>query len=410
MALEHPTLDFLPAWPPLWPSAVAFGALAFLSLALGEAAARWLRVPRLIGYLAAGALFGAGGQLLAELRIEGLPQRSLELALDFATAFALFDLGQRVSFGWLRRNPALLATSAAEAAATFLAVFGALRLLADTAPLPAALLATIAIASSPAVALAVTREARAQGQVTERSLLLVALNCTYAVVLSTLLLGWVQVEARGGLDLYVLHPLYLTAGSLALAACGAGLLRLALAGVGRDRAAQVMTMLALVAMVFGVAAALRLSHLLALLACGALARLFDPKRRIASTEFGVMAAFILMLFFALSGAVADFAAPSLAWRAGIVLLAARTLGKVAAVGALGRFGGVSLRQGVWTGAALLPMSTLTILLAQQVAQVDARLGAPVVSVIVFSAVLMQVGGALLLAFVIRRSGEARAAS
>jgi len=407
--MQHLKMDFLPAWPPLWPSAVAFGALAFLSLALGEAAARWLRLPRLLGYLAAGGLFGAGGQLFAELRIEGLPQRSLEFALDFATAFVLFDLGQRVSFGWLRRNPALLATSVAEAAATFLAVFGALRLLAGTAPLPAALLGTIAIASSPGVALAVTREVRAQGQVTERSLLLVALNCTYAVVLSTLLLGWVQVEARGGLDLYVLHPLYLTIGSLLLAACGAALLRLALAGVGHDRAAQVMTMLALVAIVFGVATALRLSQLLALLACGALARLFDRRRRLVSTEFGVMAAFILMLYFALSGAVADFAAPVLDWRAGLVLLAARALGKTGAVGVLGRFSGVNWRQGVWTGAALLPMSTVAILLARQVAQVDARLGAPVMAVVVFCAVVMQVGGALLLAFVLRRSGEARAA-
>ena len=34
------------------------------------------------------------------------------------------------------------------------------------------------------------REARAQGQVTERALLLTALNCIAAVVVSTLLLAW----------------------------------------------------------------------------------------------------------------------------------------------------------------------------------------------------------------------------
>ena len=383
-------------------------AIGIFAVAAIGRAARWLRVPRLLGYLAAGAAFGAGGQVFAELRIEGPPRRSLELVLDFATAFVLFDLGQRVSFGWLRRNPALLLASLSEAAATFLAVFGAMHL-AGFAPLPAALLGAIAIATSPAIVLAVTRELRAQGQVTERALLLCALNCTYAVVLSTLLLAWVHVESRGALDLYVLHPLYLMVGSLALAALGAWLLRVALASVGRDRGAQVMTMLALVAIIFGTATALRLSQLLALLACGALARIFDRGRRLASTEFGVMASFVLVMYFALSGATADFWAPALAWRAGLLLIGARLLGKVGAVGALARLSGATWRQGLWTGAALLPMSTLSILLARQVAAVDARLGEPVMAVMVFCAIAMQVAGPLVLALALRRSDEERAA-
>ena len=52
-------LSFLPDWPPVWPAAVAVAVLALFAAAAGEAAARWLRVPRLLGYLAAGAVFGA---------------------------------------------------------------------------------------------------------------------------------------------------------------------------------------------------------------------------------------------------------------------------------------------------------------------------------------------------------------
>jgi Kef-type K+ transport system membrane component KefB len=398
---------FLPAWPPVWPSTVALGALAFLSLALGEVAARLLRLPRLLGYLAAGAVFGAGGQVLEGLQIEGPPRRTLDLALDFATAFVLFDLGHRVSFGWLRRNPALLAASLAESAATFAAVFLALRAF-DIDPLPSALIAAISLATSPAVVLSITRELRTQGQVTERTLLLTALNCIYAIVLSTLLLGWAHLERRGTLDAYLLQPLYLVIGSAALAAVAARLLVAVLpTAIGRDRGAQIMTMLALVAAVFGIAQALRLSQLLALLACGAFVHMFDRRRRLAGTEFGVLSAFVQVLFFALSAATADFSAPAFAWGPALALIAVRLVCKIGAVAALAPFSGVGWRQGVWNGVALTPMSTLALLLARQVGDVYPRLGGLMLSVLVVAVVVLQVGGALALAHVMRASGEAQ---
>ncbi len=66
-------LSFFPAWPPTWPTAMAVAVLALFAAAGGEVAARWLRLPRLLGYLAAGALFGAGGYVLQLLKIEELP-------------------------------------------------------------------------------------------------------------------------------------------------------------------------------------------------------------------------------------------------------------------------------------------------------------------------------------------------
>ncbi|MGH6610368.1 MAG: cation:proton antiporter, partial [Burkholderiaceae bacterium] len=267
-------LSYLPDWPLDWPTAIPVAILALFAAAAGEAASRWLRVPRLLGYLAAGALFGAGGYILELLKIEELPIRTLEFSMNFAAAVILFDVGQRVSFGWVRRNPALLGASIAESALTFIAVYFVLQIF-DIAPLAAALIAAISMSTSPAVVLAVTREMRAQGQVTERTLLLTALNSIYAVVLSTLLLTWARVQTRGVLDDYLLHPAYLIVGSVALAAVGGRLFLLVVGFVGRDRAAQIMVMLAVVWIVFASAVALKLSPLLALLACGAFVRTFD---------------------------------------------------------------------------------------------------------------------------------------
>jgi Kef-type K+ transport system membrane component KefB len=380
--------------------------LALLAAAFGEVAARWLRAPRLLGYLAAGACFGAGGYLLQALNMEQLPIGTLRFSLEFAAAIISFDLGQRVSFGWLRRNPALLGASLLESGLTFAVVLAVLRWL-DVAPLAAALIATVSMSTSPAVVLAVTREARSQGQVTERVLLLTALNSIYAVVLSTLLLAWARVETRGLLDDYLLHPLYLIAGSLALAALGARVLLLVAGFVGRDRAAQLTLMLAVVWIVFASALALRLSPLLASLACGAFVRTFDRGRRFAGGDFGLVSALALMLFFALSAATVDLGVLLSAGLPALALVLARTACKVTAAGLVAPLTGIVWRKGLLIGLGLLPMSAIALMLTQQVTQVDPQLGAQAGGVLLASVIIFQIVGALTLVYSLRASGEAK---
>jgi Kef-type K+ transport system membrane component KefB len=381
-------------------------ALALLAAAFGEVAARWLSAPRLIGYLAAGACFGAGGYLLRALNMEQLPTATLQFSLEFTAAIIAFDLGQRVSFGWLRRNPALLGASLLESGLTFATVFAVLRWL-EVAHLASALIATVSMSTSPAVVLAVTREARSQGQVTERVLLLTALNSIYAVILSTLLLAWARVETRGLLDDYLLHPLYLITGSLALAALGARILLLVAGFIGRDRAAQLTLMLAVVWIVFASALALRLSPLLALLACGAFARAFDRGRRFSGGDFGLVSALALMLFFALSAATVDLGVLLNAGLPALALVLARTACKVTAVGLIAPLTGIVWRKGLLIGLGLLPMSAIALMLTQQVMQIDPQLGAQAGAVLLASVIIFQIVGALTLVYALRSSGEAR---
>ena len=399
-------LSFLPDWPPAFPAAVAVAALALLAAAFGEVAARWLKAPRLLGYLAAGAFFGAGGYVLRALNMEQLPTATLQFSLEFTAAIIAFDLGQRVSFGWLRRNPALLGASVLESGLTFAVVFSALRWL-EVAPLASALIATVSMSTSPAVVLAVTREARSQGQVTERVLLLTALNSIYAVVLTTLLLAWARVETRGLLDDYLLHPLYLIAGSLALAALGARVLLLVAGFVGRDRAAQLTLMLAVVWIVFASALALRLSPLLASLACGAFARAFDRQRRFSGGDFGLVSALALMLFFALSAATVDLGVLLNAGLPALAVVLARSACKVTAVGLMAPLTGIVWRKGLLIGLGLLPMSAIALMLTQQVTQIDPQLGAQAGAVLLASVIVFQIAGALTLVYALRSSGEAR---
>jgi Kef-type K+ transport system membrane component KefB len=399
-------LSFLPDWPPVFPPALAVAVLALLAATFGEISARWLNLPRLLGYLAAGALFGAGGYVLQLLNLQPLPAPTLRFALDFAAAVILFDLGQRVSFGWIQRNPALLGVSAVEAGLTFVAVFATMRWL-DIGPLPSALIATISMSTSPAVVLALTREVRAQGQVTERVLLLTALNSIYAVLLSTLLLAWARLDTRGLLDDFLLHPAYLIFGSLAIAALGARLFHLVAAFVHHDRAVELILMLAVVSIVFTVSSALQLSPLLALLACGAFVRTFDRGRRLARGDFGLVSALALLLFFALSAATIDLAILAGAGFPALALALVRTVCKVLAVGAMAPMTGIVWRKGVHAGLGLLPMSTIALMLTYQVSQIHPQLGVEAGAVVLANVIVFQVIGTLTLLYALRASGEAR---
>jgi len=403
--------DFLPPWPLQGTSALTLALLALIAAICGELAAR-LRVPRLIGYTAISVVFAVAAAALARISLAPIEPDSADLVLGISAAIILFEVGQRVSWGWLRRNPALTLTSVIEAGLTFLLVYLVMRL-GSLSSLAAALIAAISVATSPAVALAVVRELRAQGQITERTLLLTAMNSIYAVLLTTAMLAWVHVDAHldafawSDLGRWLLPTLYLVFGSLALAAAAARLLLRALALVRGERGAQIVVVLAFIAIVFALAQSLRLSPLLALLTCGAFARTLDHERRLLAAELGMPVAIALVLFFALSFATMNIDLSFNVWLAALALIAVRALCKVGVAAVLARPAGLAWRKGILVGIGLLPMSAVALLLTRDVAAVNPGLAAQVGGVVVIGVVLMQIAGALLLAAALRRGGETR---
>jgi Kef-type K+ transport system membrane component KefB len=395
---------FLPQFPLDIPGAAAVALLVLVAIVLGELVASRLLLPRLLGYVAAGIAFAALGEAV------GLPQAPafafLSTTAEIAAALILFDLGQRVSFGWVLRNPWLAAISLLECALTFVLVFIALRGF-EVAALTAALVASIAMATSPAVMLAVVREVRAQGQVTERALLLTALNCILAVVVSTLLLAWAHVERREGLDEFVLQPLYLVFGSLLLAMLAARLLLVAARLIGRERYAQWLAVVASVALVVAAADALRLSPLLALLAFGAFARGVDRSRRLTAIDLGPLSAAAILLLITLSAAAVSAPAATFAWGPAVALIVMRLIAKTAASAALARVSGLTWRRGLWVGIALTPMAAFAVLLAGQIAAVDQQRAAEVQAIVMPAALALSILGTLLLAWALKKSGEAQ---
>jgi len=379
-------------------------ALLLLGAALaGEAVNRWLRLPRMLGWIAVGAALGP--HALGALDEAGLAQ--MAPILDVAVGVVLFELGQRVDLSWLRRNPWLLGTSLLESAAAFAAMFGVLVAL-EAPPLIAAVAAAIGISTAPTVVLTLARDLRAQGQVTERVLLLTALNCAYAFIAVSVLLSWAAREHALDWHAAVLHPLYLVFGSLLAAALFAAVTLLLLRLLGRRHDAQFLCVLALVAAAVWAADTLRLSTALTLLAYGVGTRVLDRQRLFVALSFGRVGAILLILLFALTAARLDWTLLAAGAVAGGVLVAARMAGKALGVFAFAPVSGLPLRKASLLALALTPMSGIAIVILHDMAKLYPQLGPSLAAIVVSAIAIMELLGPLLGHFALVRAGEAAA--
>src|SRR5512134_1689199 len=391
---------FLPAWPPAVTPLAWVAALLLLAIVAGEATRRWLRVSRVVGYLLAGAALGphAAGVLDADTL------ETLRIFSDIAVGLLLFEPGQRVDLGWLRRNPWLLVTSVCEALLTFVTVFAVMRLF-DVRAGTAAAAGVLAIATSPAVVMTLVKDLRAQGQVTERVMLFTALNTTYAVVGLALIFGWLHFENARASTMIFAHPLYLIIGSLVLAALLAALMILLLRLFGRKPAFQFAITIALVLLTVAAASELDLLVPLTLLLLGVLGRIFDRDRHFVSLRFGHSAMLFVVLLFALAGAGLEFRGWLAALPMALGFIAARYLGKLVPVLLFARPSSLTARKASLVQLGLTPMSGLALLMMQDLAQQAPALAKEIAASMYLAITILAFAGPIALQFALRRAGE-----
>jgi len=392
---------FLPSWPPQVPQLFWLGIVLLGATLLGEVVDRLFRLPRILGYVIAGAVLGPEATgLLSEAEVRGLRP-----FFEVAMGIVLFELGSRVDPGWLRRNPWLLLTSGLESALAFGAVFGILRLV-DTPPLVAAAAGAIAMATSPAVVLTVSRELRAQGQVTSRLQLLTALNSVYSFVVFGILFAWLHLAEHGSIGLVALHPLYIVLGSALLAFVSAKALLALLTRLGPRGDVQTISAVGVVIVTVSVAMALKLSVVMAMLGLGMLTRALDRDRRFLAVSFGYVGQLFVIALFALTGTALplDFGATALA--AGLGLAAARALGKSVAVVGLARLSGISYRKASLLSVGLLPMSGVAVVMAHEAGAIWPEFGPQLGAVVLAAVLILELLGPLAVQFALRRAGDA----
>ena len=376
-------------WP-LAPGPLFWLALALVAGALlGEAVQRLLSVPRIVGYGAVGMLLAAAGF--------GLQNGQLPVALrwvvDLALGVLLFELGSRVRLRWLRDNPALLATGVLESLLSFAAVAAVLRAF-GFAWGPALIGAAMVVPVSAAVVGRVSGDLGAAGQVTERLIVLTALNTLFGVLAHKLLSGWLHVDQAGDWVRAVSQPLWAFAGSVGLAAVLAWLVSLVARRLDLRHENAVLLLLGLIVVAQLIATQLNLSTLLLPLLAGVLLRNSSERPWVWPRHFGTAGGVLVLMLFVIVGASWSPALLAAGLAAAVALLLARALAKLLAVQALARVSGLEQRQGLGLALALAPISGTTLLLYGETAATHPAVAASLAPVILTAIAVMELLGPL----------------
>jgi Kef-type K+ transport system membrane component KefB len=391
--------SFLPSLPFHLSYPLLFGVLLVAGM-LGGELARLLRVPRIVGYVVVGFVFGplAEAMGLALLIDEG------RIFVDLALGLVLFDLGRRMDVRWMRRDWTLAVTGLAESALTFAAVFYTLLAL-DFRAIHAGIAAAIAMTTAPAVVLLIVHDSRAEGQVTERAINISALNGLLASIIVTLLLGSAHFDSRMDLETAILHPLYLFTGSLILGAVMAWSARFIARAVEKDREIHFSLIAGLVVGAVGLATLLKLPVILALLAFGLFSRNDERGYELLNVNLAPVGRLLYIVLFVITGASMPLTMLLAGGGATIAYLAARTFGTFVGVLAVAPIGGLRVRQTVGLGFTLLPMSSLALLLEHDIARLYPSFGASTGAVIVGAIIVMEIAGPIAVQFGLRLAGE-----
>src|SRR5690242_8900347 len=352
--------SFLPTLPLQFSYPLLFAVLLVAGM-LGGEMARAARLPRILGYIVVGMVFAPLGNAMS---MEPLIDTG-RIFLDLALGLVLFDLGRRMDLQWMKREWTLAAMGVAESFLAFAAVFATLLWL-DVNAVKAGIAAAIAMATSPAVVLLVVQDTRAEGQVTERALNIVALNSLLASIVTTILLASAHLEAKMDVEIALLHPAYLFLGSLALGAAVASVARLVARTVEKNKELHFTLIAGMIVGAVGLAIMLKLSVILALLAFGLFSRNDARSHDLLNVSLGPSSRLLYIVLFVITGASLPFSALVAAGGAGLALALARFAGKFVAICALAPFGHLRMRQAVGLALTLAPISTFALLLQHDV--------------------------------------------
>ncbi len=337
-----------------WPCAMLLAWLA------GEFVHRWTNLPRI-------SVYGLVGFLLAQampdlLVSDGSSQ--VTLLANIAFGLILFEFGYRINLRWLRVNPWIAVSGLAESALTFGAVYFIAKWLGMPA-LTGLLLASLAMSTAPAGVLRVINEERSSGQVTERLLHLVAMNCVLALFVFKVVVGFWVFQTSGSLTQAVSRSVIELFASAVLGAAAGMLVPALLRGLGTLARDGTVAFAMLVVLLVSITQAADLSPVLATLTFGLMAR----HRRVTFTRtqrnFGAIGELLTVLLFVFAVSTLDWQRVVFGATLGFLLLMVRFATKTIAVALLSHVAGISWRKGALVGVALSPMSVFAILLLEQ---------------------------------------------
>ena len=380
---------------------VQWSLLLALAAAAGHLAQHRMALPKVVGYATVGVLAGLAGFSGVSWPLQGTGLFLLELGVSLV----LFEAGGRLALRWFRHNPMVLLQSLLEAALTYALVYATLRWF-EVRPQAADAIALVAIVSSPAVLSRVAADTRAAGPVTERALALATLGAFYALTLVAARVGMLQREDTPKL-VDLLLPVGVVLGlSVLVAAVMALVLRVALHVMSPNSENTTVLLVTTIAAGAAIASYLGGSAPLAALLAGVLLKQVHSRPWALARQLGSASSVLVMLTFVMVAVVATQAGwdPTMATTI-VALVGVRTVAKVAGVGAASFGSGLRWTQSMLAGWAMMPMSSLALLLVSQFDAASMTLGPRIAAIALPAILLLEVLGAIVATFVLHVARE-----
>lgn len=378
-----------------------FGLVLLGGLAAGEVSRRLCALPRTTGYVIFGLLIGQSGLNWVTL----LDIESAQLFIDLALGLILFELGYLVP----RSSPQsgrrrLLAGCAISLLAGFLVLL--LFLYWGFSSGSALFAAALCIATSPAITIATCSDVGAKGERTGLLYTMVAINGAVAFAAVVLLVPFlIDSEPMSGFA-RVSSALGSIIGSIFLGGACAGIVLLGAERLERQAEHQHLLILGAIVLGVGTAIYLGVSVFLPMLIFGILISTIDREHKVIAIRIASDARVFLVITFVLAGAALDIAYLSDYWKEAMLIALARLAGQLLAILISRKSLGLTVREGVFLGIGLQPMSSIALVLLVNTQMLYSGMDAKLVGMLMATILLMQLFGPLATQTAIKGFGEA----
>jgi len=392
----------LPIFPLSMNIFIAIGLVLIISLLIANFFERYTKLPALLGYVATGLLIGPPGLGL----IDNEMLDKFKFFFDVALALIIFELGRRVDYRWLLREKWLLITALTLSFATFVALMIFLFYLDYNTPL-IGIAAAIGMSTSPAVILTIVRELKAEGQMTDRLITIVAINSALAFLIFSLYFSLLHMDYQTSDFLWIFHAFYLVAGSILLGLllgwCSIALTRLLI----KSQVGHTLLIIGFIILAIGFSYLFAFSSFVVLLSFGMASRNLDKAYNIIEPDFNVLDKWFYIIFFVFVGAKLELQYIPQLLPTTLLFILIRFSVMTATTSLLAKYNGMTYKKGFCLGAGLLPLSGISLVMVYHTLSSYPVLSGQLAALLISVVAILEIIGPIFTRKTLISSGESK---
>jgi Kef-type K+ transport system membrane component KefB len=382
---------------------VLVALVLILSFILGRIL-RKLRLTEILAYILAGIIIGQVLNFSA-------PEQFTFIITGATLALVAYIIGLSFSFAFLKRmGKQLVIILIVQVLMTFIATLGFVYLLTRDLPL-SIILGSLAPATAPAGTIAVLRDLRAKGSLTDLTIALVGLDDALVIVIYSVGITWAKVllGEGAGISFALAYPLREIFGGLGLGGAVGIALSYFAKKIHLSSDHIFVISIAAAMLCWGLAEMIGVSAILTCMALGTAVINLNVQIGTRSNELidNIMTP-VFVLFFAAIGMQMDFSLFTLMWPLIIVYCVGRSIGKIAGCSIGGVISKSEPKIKRYLGLAMLDQAGVAVGLAFLAAQALSgyEIGGTIITLMATTTVVHGLLSPPLIQYAIRKSGEA----